>query len=261
LKSIFLFSLFWVATSALAQNFTETFAASPLLGGQDPGSTATPGLWYVDRYAPAAFESASFQGTNRLHVGTLGSDYQSDSFYNWQGRKLYLTGATLGSTVSAQLYISSTWQNLAASPGMWFTLYDSSSTPADYPTISFYTTGTGVNYFRVFDNLNGWVALDTPILWDSWTTLSVSFDLAGIVYSINGTEVYSETTGLDNGAVSIANVMFQNRNFGTNYDAFWYNLQVTTPTIIVAPVPEPTTLALVGMGAATLLRRGLRAKR
>lgn len=261
MKSFFLFSLLLVGTSAFAQSFTENFAVNPLLGAQDPGSTATPGLWYIDRYAPATFESASFQDANRLHVGTLGSDYQANSFYDWQGRKLYLTGATLGSTVSAQLYISSAWQNTAASPGMWFTLYDPTATPADYPIISFYSDGVGSSYFRVFDNNNGWVTLDTSILWDAWTTLGISFDLSGIVYSINGVAVYSETTGLDNGAVNIANVMFQNRNYGTSYDAYWSDLQVTTPTTTAQPVPEPTTLTLAGVGAVWLLRRGLRARR
>ena len=41
--------------------FIDKFDASPTLS-----ATQAPGVWYTDRYAPAAFEMAVFDGGNRL---------------------------------------------------------------------------------------------------------------------------------------------------------------------------------------------------
>jgi hypothetical protein len=142
------------------------------------------------------------------------------------------------------------------SPSMWFTLYDVHSQSADFPILSFFSSSAGNSYFRVWDGYIGWVPLATPVVWDSWNTLSIDFSIFGINYNINGTDVYTETAGIDNGALTIANVMFQDKNYGTSYDAYWYNLIVTTPNISGAPVPEPTTAALLSLGG--LLVVGLR---
>ena len=257
LKTFCFLSFALAAIAASAESYT--FDSNPVLGSNDPQGYALPGQWYVDRFAPAAFDSVSFQGTNRLHVGVSAGDYQASSFYNTQGRKLYLAAATVGSRVSAQLYIPAVWASQNVSPSMWLTLYDNVGEASDYPVIAFFSSGSGDSYFRVFDgNLAYpyWMNLSTPVAWDSWNTLSIDFTVGGIVYGINGTEVYTESYGIDNGSVSIANVMFQDKNFGTSYDAYWYDLIVTTPNISGSPVPEPATLGWLGIGG--LLAVGFR---
>ena len=238
------------ALNCSGQIYTNTFATNPQLGGNDPGVNS-PGLWYVDRFAPATFASTTFDGGTSLDVGVSSSDYHGGTFSDTQGRKYYLTGAGVGSFVSAQLYIPSTWANLAVAPGLWLTAYDNTGSPSGFPIIGFYSDGTGDSsgsYFRVWDDASGYVNLNTPVNWNSWNTFTINFTAAGFVYDINGAEVYTDAGAA--GSVSIANVMFESKNYGSSYDAYWNNLVTPSPT---NPVPEPGLGALLVLGGTLVL--------
>jgi len=240
-----------LVTACSAQTFTNTFDSFPLLGESDPGGSS-PGLWYVDRFAPATFDSAYFLGDNRLRIGVSAADYQGGTFYDTQGRKYYLTNSGVGSSVSAQLYIPSTWASQNVGPSMWLTAYDSASQPSGFPLIGFYSDGAGTSYFRVWDDITGYVNLATPIDWNDWNTLSISFTAAGFVYNINGVNVFTDVGAV--GSVSIANVMFQDKNFGTSYAAYWDNLITPSSTdpLALSPVPEPGSTGLLALGSVLI---------
>ncbi len=243
-KLLFIFVA--AAATCSAQPYTNTFNVTPPLGGNDPGGNS-PGLWYVDRKAPATFTSTTFDNRTALDVGVSSADFDSgNNFYNTQGRKYYLTGAGLGSYVSAQLYIPTLWQSTPVGPGMWLTAYDSGGTPSGFPIVNFFSDGTGNSYFRVWDDSSGYVNLPTPVQWDAWNTFTITFDVSGFVYNINGTDVYTDTGAV--GTANIANVMFESRNYGTSYDAYWSTLVTPSPTM----VPEPGTTALIAIGALVL---------
>lgn len=241
------FILLAVVANCSAQLYTNTFNVTPPLGGADPGGTS-PGLWYVDRKAPAAFYSSIFDNRTVLAIGISAGDFGNSAFYNTQGRKYYLTSAGLGSYVSAQLYVPSIWESTAVAPAMWLTAYDHDNSPSGFPIVGFFSDGLGSSYFRVWDDATGYVVLNTPIQWDAWNTLTVSLTGAGFVYNINGADVYTDTGAA--GTISIANVMFESRNFDVSYDAYWTTLVTPSPT---EPIPEPGPIALLVLGFSLFL--------
>ena len=58
-----------VAFAAGPLYFTDKLGTNPVLA-----VSQTPGAWYVDRYAPAAFESTTFAGQPRLQISISTSD-------------------------------------------------------------------------------------------------------------------------------------------------------------------------------------------
>ena len=132
---------------------------------------------------------------------------------------------------------------------MWLTAYDNTSTPSGFPIIGFFSDGAGNAYFHVWDDSTGYVNLATPIDWNNWNTFTISFTPGGFVYDINGTDVYTDTGAV--GSTSIANVMFESKNYGTSYDAYWSTLVTPSPTAVI---PEPGFVALLALGGVILLR-------
>src|SRR5262249_44867774 len=150
--------------------------------------------------------------------------------------KYYLTGASTGSYVSAQLYVPSIWQSTQVAPAMWLTAYDSGNSPSGFPIVGFFSDGSANSYFRVWDDSTGYVNLtSTPIQWDAWNTFTITFTPGGFVYNINGTDVFTDTGAV--GTTSIANVMFESRNYAVSYDAYWSTLVTPSPTVPVVPEP------------------------
>ena len=104
-----LVAMILIATGAKAQSVKVNFA-TPVVTADN--STAAPGVWYIDRFAPGAFSSPEIapDGTrNTLEESIYASGYQApDSFYNTQGRAYQLIANTYSTSIL--LYVPSTWQ-------------------------------------------------------------------------------------------------------------------------------------------------------
>ena len=149
-----------------------------------------PDVWYVDRYAPAVFESFDFEGRKVLRHGVSTSDFQSSSFYNYQGRKLdvNLTGPTI--TVSIDLFVGSDWGSKQRNAGFWATGLDSSNAISAYPMIAWSSGGTDVAGFYAFDYFyGGWDLLHAaePEDYGKWHNLAFTYNVGeGVSYFIDG---------------------------------------------------------------------------
>lgn len=218
----------------------ETFGTQPVLA-----ATQTPGAWYPDRKAPAAFESAIFDGDRRLHLGIDGSQHDAgNNFYNTQGRKFDVETGD-GTSMQGDLYVGPDWGANDRRSDMWATAFDDSGTVTAFPVIGF-LTGTG---FRVWTN-SGWQTIGFPagFTYGRWYTLRCDLTADGFKYYIDGTLVYVDTdTG---GSTHLGNVMIQAYNWGASYDVYWDNVSpgpkakaVTTgPSGWTAPLPQPASI-------------------
>lgn len=240
-----------VAAGQAAAVEVQTFdAAVPTASGQ------TAGAWYTDRYAPAVFESAFFDGDNRLRQGVRAADNEANragtgyasNFYNYQGRK-FDVGSGAGSSVSIDLYVDSAWAS-GTRASIWTTMSNGNLT---YPIIEYVVDGdngdgNGATYtgFRWWQSEIGWTAtsLTNPAT-DAWYNLEIELTAADVNFYIDGSLLGS----VDNlGAHMIDNVILQAHNQGLagEYDVYWDNFTY---------VPAPGSLALLGLGSLAAARR------
>jgi hypothetical protein len=112
-----------IRTHLLGAIGAASLLAAPAFAATDTFDTVNtgPGGWHVDRYAPAGFESALFDGDNRLHQTISENDglvdrpapYQS-AFYNTQGRKSSSTMAASACGIRTHLAAGRTcWRRSA----------------------------------------------------------------------------------------------------------------------------------------------------
>lgn len=230
-------------------NFVEPFDTNPSLC-----PTQMPGCWYVDRYAPAGFESEYFDGDNRLHHSISSADSAanrppaySSGFYDTQGRK-YDVDIPVGEKWSIDLYIPSSWATSARRADIWATTFDSFNDVSGFPILGFICNDPSDPYnttpanpqprFRFYtqdtdqDTGNGysagWIELGLPggFSYDRWWTLEVKLTSAGYNYSViddTNTPVISGTDVVTEGSVRAGNVIVQAFNFGESYDIYWDN--------------------------------------
>lgn len=236
------------STTASAGFVTETFDVSPALS-----ATQAAGAWYTDRYAPAGFQSAFFDGDNRLeHQISAGDGANfrpsgfSGAFYNTQGRKFDLPVTT--TVLSIELYVPSDWASTGRRmAGLWGTAFNAASDISAYPIIEF-TSDTGTPRFRGYNTNDGsWIDLGLPtgFAYDGWYTLEI--ELAGGQFNYSVGDASGFVIDL-NSSASLGNVILQGHNTteGVSYDIYWDNLAAT---------PAPGALALLGLGGLTALRR------
>jgi Dockerin type I domain len=208
-------------------DFNEPFDTTVVTGSQ------APGVWYTDRYAPAVFENAVFDGDNRLKQGVRSADNQanrpgsfSSSFYNYQGRKLDV-GIGIPSTISIDIYVDSTWLS-GTRAGLWTTMSNGNLT---FPIIEYCVNGdngdgNGPTYtgFRYWQSNIGWTATSFEnATTDQWYTLEIELNPTDVNFSIDGTPIGT----VDNlGANMIDNVILNVHNEGPagDYDVYWDNL-------------------------------------
>lgn len=247
------------------------FAAQNASAYVDPFNSIDPG-WTTDRREPLSFSSVSFGGDNRLQITVSGVNetppYDSN-FYRTQGRQhqALVTGPW---TFSFQQYVGAdavSGSSLRRSDG-WArtgTLID--ETGADYYIMGYRRFDTAdpfnvsaaniTSAFRVWDSdtVSGWVDLVTPVTtgWHDW---SATFTGSAINYLLDGNLVYTDTT-VSLLAGSFTTVFAQGYNFGGlngSYDVYFDNFSATA-------VPEPTSVALLGLGSFALLGRARRRKK
>ncbi len=232
-----------------------------------PNFGSVPAGWSTDRYTPDSFSNVGvYQGRSDvlgIGIGANGAaanrpSGQQGQFYDTQGEQHAVSGST-GDSLSADLFVQREWgdaANGAVRSDMWGILGDGSQI-TDYAIIGFTNMGAN-NYVGIQlwdDNLNAgngdWVELGLGYNVDDWNSLSIRLDASGIIYSLNGIDIYTQANSF--GATEFNGVIMQGYNFddivnfpsavATAYTAHWSNAQA-------AATPEPATLALLGTGLA-----------
>jgi len=240
---------------AVHAQFTDTF------------DTIDP-AWVTDRYAPAAFQSTSFLGDNRLQItidqtgSTLNrsSEFNS-SFYNSQGDQrpvgsngdwsfsanLYVSSAF--DTTTGQLVRTSIWTHTGTTPSNGdyaiFGFTNASPTPSDAlnPAAS-----DRAPHFQVFDGTDAdptnWFDAGLPdgFAFDVWHTLEITFTGTATEYLLDGIEIFTDPT--TDGA-DLQTAFIEAYNFGqtdsnglNSYSVYWDNATA-------AVIPEPASFALI----------------
>jgi hypothetical protein len=244
---------------ALAAATTDTFDTPPVLS-----AVAAPLTWYPDRKAPAAYDSVTFDGDKRLHIGINGADWDSgNNFYNTQGRKRD-TGSGDGQSIQADLYIAPDWATGQRRSDLWATAVDSGGASSGFPVLGF-LSGTG---FRAFTQ-SGWQVIGYPtgFSYGRWYRLRIDITPTEFRYYIDGNLVATDSQL--NGTVGYSNMMLQAYNFGSSYDVYWDNASPGNPTVVAPPVvstPASSTwtlaltagLGIVLVGVAARRRRAAR---
>lgn len=236
-----------LACSAL---MAASFAAqATVITFDDPvitASSASPGVWYTDRYAPGGFTNGTLGIENVLKQTISAADGASSrpgpfssAFYNTQGRKLDAPAAT--TSLSIDLFLDSSWTDSSRRyAGLWGTAFDGGGGITAYPIVEY-----GMGELRVYNTLTGaWISSGIAATMGDWMTLEIDLVGSDWVYSINGTAV----TTLDAaGSTHIGNVILQGHNTtaGVSYDIHWDNLTFGSGS---TAVPTPGALALAGLG-------------
>ncbi|MBK8504499.1 MAG: hypothetical protein IPL46_21205 [Saprospiraceae bacterium] len=249
LKLILLSFLLYNGQQIRAQscNQLENFSTAISIG---PSQAA--GVWYVDRYSPAAFMSQAIPGGVVLKHSistTEGAinrpNGQQGAFYNTQGRKYDLPAMT--KSMKIELYIPVSWATSdKREAGIWGTAVDLSSAISGYPILEFTSDITGGGpRFRGYETGTGaWIDMGLPggFIYDSWYTLEIELQPNGeFIYRVEDLET-TTTTGAPDGSVRIDNVILQGYNYdpsqaiditnpGVTYDIFWDNFLINIPRV------------------------------
>jgi len=230
--------------------------------------------WATDRYAPAAFQTVSFDGDNRLQItidqtgstANRPSPTYSSSFFNTQGDQR--PGDILGAwSLSAQVYVSSAFDTTTGQlirTSLWAHTGTNSSDGAygifgitnASPTDPLNPNAADRSFrFQVFDGTaddpTSWFDVGVPagFSFDAWHTLGISSTGTTIEFLLDGVLVYTNPDAAGN---NLQTAFLEGYNFGqtdvnglNNYSVYWDNAMAN------AIIPEPATCALV-LGLAAL---------
>lgn len=195
--------------------------------------------WTPDRYKPSSIKIEEFEGDSRLNIIISGSDHQDKSFYNYQGIKHQFGDNIYSHAITGDLFVGD-WSQGSWNVGIWGVINDNSGNVVGYPIISYRNTDTIDAGFYSFDYFNGgWLEMLSITDFNQWYNLKMVYDSDSVDYYINNSLVYSfEDT---NDKSSISSIILNSYNFGENYEVFWDNVGTQ-------PIPEPSTMVLLGIG-------------
>ena len=231
--------------------------------------------WVTDRYEPNGFAVENFMGDNRLKITIDPSDSSqnrgslSGAFYNTQGRQR--GGGNIGSPwyVGGSVYISNemisgdfnwrtdlwTRNDEPVENNAWYGIFGAKRfDDAD----AFNPNSTNkTNAWRIWDaNNGGWAVLGVSVT-EGWHDLMIESLGATANYYLNGSLVYTDVSASTTPEDDLRTVFVQGYNFGDNiynplapYSVYWDNIYAST-----SPVPEPATMAVLGLGALAAFRR------
>lgn len=194
--------------------------------------------WVVDRYPPAVFATTVFDGDNRLHVGIAAADYQPPTApglnLNYQGRKKSLgtTDNSIGTYVTADLYIGADWSTQTRHASLWAKLTEPGGA-SKYPVFGFSSVGTTSSTFVSWDyDLGQWIDFGLPdgFAYDAWYTLQIRLTDSGVEFYIDG--VLKSTLSNPYGSSAyFGDILLQAYNYAEDYDVYWDNVgSGVTPT-------------------------------
>ncbi len=168
-----------------------------------PSFASAPEGWTLNRYAPAGFAPPSptvYGRSSELQIQINQAQGYSNrpaaeqsQYYGFQGYSYPLSGSGTGDFISADIYIPSALGNSGAGNAasyMW-AIGSNGDSQTDYAIIGF-TNSVGHGEFTVWDDgTESWTDLSTPVIYNSWNTLSVVFTGTTFDYYVNGVKVYS----------------------------------------------------------------------
>jgi hypothetical protein len=205
------------------------------------------GKWYVDRYAPDAFESYNFNGEPVLRQAVGADGVQGQTFYNYQGRKLDTNLMGGRQSMSIDLWLDPAWATSFANAGIWATGTDGSSVSA-YPIIAWRSSEDGSvdpAGFYGFDYIKGGYFLLKEAEADDygqWHTLAFDLNVGtGMEYYVDGELV---KTFDDPDTSTLINIILNVYNYGESYDVYWDNFKTLSdaPAAYEAAIIGQTTI-------------------
>jgi len=239
----------------------------------DTFDTLNP-AWTTDRYAPAAFQTVSFDNDNRLQItiDQTGSSANRPAptytapFFNTQGDQRPV-GIVGGWSLNAQVYVSATFDTTSGQlvqTDLWAHT-DTTPSTGDYaifgltnasPTDPLNPNATDRSFhFQVFDGTatdpTSWfdAGLPTDFSFNAWHTLGETYNGTTVEYLLDGVMVYSDPAS---DGSSLQTAFLEAYNFGqtdanglNSYSVYWDN------AVADAVIPEPASFALA-LGLAAL---------
>ena len=226
-----------------------------------------PGVWEIDRWAPAIFSNAGTVNgrSNVLDLGVNAADHfdpLANNFANTQGRGIQIADAPGYSVLYGSLYVQPSWSSSAGiatnrRTELWGVL--SPATGADtcagsacnlFPIIGFSNASPtdpihagGTGRFRVWDVNTGFVDLPATVNYGQWNDVCIAWTGTdpqhNIVFYVNGVQVYLNANPLpsdmNNGPPTHWSRQIQQEyNWGTTYDSNWSSLGTGIATAAAA---------------------------
>ena len=253
---------------------------------------AGPGVWEVDRHAPAIFSNAGTVNgrSNVLDLGVDAADHFDpavNNFANTQGRGIQIVAVMGYSVLYGSLYVQAAWANSAGTTTnrrteLWGVLAPAAGSdicPGSacnlFPIIGFSNASPvdpinagGTGRFRVFDPYVGFVDLPAAVNYGQWNDVCLAWDAPVLRYFVSGVEVYSKAT-VDPGPpygppTHWSRQTQQEYNWGTTYDSNWSSLGTGVATAMAVasgsgqttppgtPFPLPVTVTVTDASGAPL---------
>lgn len=226
-------------TESLNINKGVTLRAVDLIETVVLSDTAAPGVWYPDRYRPAVFQSATWQGRNAIQHGVRVADskanrpaaYSSD-FYNTQGRQYQTSLSGDVQRMSIDMWVDASWATNQAYAGLWSVGKNGSGVVSSYPIIAWRSTTGATPGFYIWD-FSGWQLVKAAEASDygKWHTLAIELRAGeGVQYYLDGQPAGAFLAHTD--TVSLGNVILNVYNCGADYDVYWDNFSTSGVSIV-----------------------------